>query len=403
MDEAGGGNVRRRLKSPVRRTRGLYGAGSVVRKGNRWQGRFSVDGKPQKVSLGVRREVDPTGLTEAQARKKLREHQASFKLPEPQGSRPFSEVAEAHISRQRLRGKINDLTESQYRNHLRNILKPEFGAMTIAQPKHKDVERFQDKLLRKYQPESVRLYMSILSGVFSYALREGMRDDHPCSSVERPKKGKPKEPRVLYSAELQKVIAEIPDDEMGEVERRLYPFQTKEGLREAESTKRLRWRHLDFKGRNVNVYEGKGGKNRVVPLAADMKAMLEEWREITIWDKDGDLVFAHPATGNAMSASTVLTRFQAAVLRADVGEFRYGVHRMGRVWEKWPKTTFHDLRHTFGTSLAMAGVPLPKIQKWMGHSSIETTMIYINFVPSEEEADVLDRALGNPVASAPLA
>lgn len=51
--------------------------------------------------------------------------------------------------------------------------------------------------------------------------------------------------RVLFSAELDEVIAKIPDDDLGEVERRLYSFSAKEGLRQAESTKRLRWRHLD--------------------------------------------------------------------------------------------------------------------------------------------------------------
>jgi integrase len=53
-----------------------------------------------------------------------------------------------------------------------------------------------------------------------------------------------------------------------------------------------------------------------------------------------------------------------AVLKVGVGEFRHNVKHEGKVWEEWPLTTFHDLRHSFGTSLAMAGVPLPKIQKW---------------------------------------
>jgi integrase len=382
--------------------RSLYGAGSVVRKGNRWQGRFSVDGVPQKVSLGVRREVDPKGLTEAQARKKLREHQASFKLPNPQASTPFPDVANAHITRQRLRDKITELTESQYRNHLHNIFEPEFKDKGIGDPKQKDIESFQDKLLRKYQPETVRLYMSILSGIFRYAVKEEMRDENPCVGVERPKKGKGKELRVLYSAELKLVIEQIPGDGLGDVERRLYPFSAKTGLRQSESAKKLRWRHIDFVGRNINVYDGKGGKNRVVPLARDVAEMLSVWRTISPWSGDNHLVFAHPATGKPISASTILKRFQMAVLRVGVGEFRYTVSREGKVWEKWPLTTFHDLRHSFGTSLAMAGVPLPKIQKWLGHSRIETTMIYINFVPSEDEADVLDRALGSAVASVPL-
>lgn len=39
---------------------------------------------------------------------------------------------------------------------------------------------------------------------------------------------------------------------------------------------------------------------------------------------------------------------------------------------------FHDLRHTFGTRLADAGVDVVKIKELMGHASIVTTMRYIH-------------------------
>lgn len=38
--------------------------------------------------------------------------------------------------------------------------------------------------------------------------------------------------------------------------------------------------------------------------------------------------------------------------------------------------TFHSLRHTFGTQMASAGVPLVAIKQWLGHADIATTMIY---------------------------
>jgi integrase len=43
-----------------------------------------------------------------------------------------------------------------------------------------------------------------------------------------------------------------------------------------------------------------------------------------------------------------------------------------------PNFTFHDLRHTFGTRLADAGVDVVKIKELMGHASIVTTMRYIH-------------------------
>ncbi len=44
------------------------------------------------------------------------------------------------------------------------------------------------------------------------------------------------------------------------------------------------------------------------------------------------------------------------------------------------------LRHAFGVGGTMAGVPLNLIQRWMGHSRIETTAIYANAVGDEERA-----------------
>ena len=44
---------------------------------------------------------------------------------------------------------------------------------------------------------------------------------------------------------------------------------------------------------------------------------------------------------------------------------------------------FHDLRHTFGTRMAAAGVPMRTLQEWMGHRSVTTTQIYADYSPSE--------------------
>jgi integrase len=54
---------------------------------------------------------------------------------------------------------------------------------------------------------------------------------------------------------------------------------------------------------------------------------------------------------------------------------------------------FHDLRHTFGTRMAGAGVPLRTLQEWMGHRDFKTTLIYADYQPSAHEAELVQRAL----------
>lgn len=62
--------------------------------------------------------------------------------------------------------------------------------------------------------------------------------------------------------------------------------------------------------------------------------------------------------------------------------------------------TFHGLRHTFGSRLAEAGIPLGKIREWMGHSKIETTEIYVHFARSTEDAQKITNAFATGSASA---
>lgn len=57
---------------------------------------------------------------------------------------------------------------------------------------------------------------------------------------------------------------------------------------------------------------------------------------------------------------------------------------------------FHDLRHTFGTRMAGAGVPLRTLQEWMSHRDFKTTLIYADYQPSAHEAEFVERALGTP-------
>ena len=73
-------------------------------------------------------------------------------------------------------------------------------------------------------------------------------------------------------------------------------------------------------------------------------------------------------TGDVLGHSALARRYKLALRIAKVRDVR-----------------FHDLRHTFGTQMAAAGVPIRTLQEWMGHASVHTTMIYADYSPSEHE------------------
>jgi integrase len=118
--------------------------------------------------------------------------------------------------------------------------------------------------------------------------------------------------------------------------------------------------------------------SRSIPLADRVAAELDAQHRESRWAGDDDLVFAHPQLGTPLERSRLLKRFKAAARQAGIREVR-----------------FHDLRHTFGTRMAAAGVPMRTLQEWMGHRDFKTTLIYADYMPAAHEADLVDRAFGD--------
>jgi integrase len=51
-----------------------------------------------------------------------------------------------------------------------------------------------------------------------------------------------------------------------------------------------------------------------------------------------------------------------------------------------PQARFHDLRHTFGTVCAREGCDVVSIMRWLGHTDLKTTEIYMHYAPKTEQA-----------------
>jgi integrase len=117
-----------------------------------------------------------------------------------------------------------------------------------------------------------------------------------------------------------------------------------------------------------------------VPLADTLGGELDRLHQRTEYDADSDLVFGHPHTGRPMERSRLLKRYKAALRRVRVREVR-----------------FHDLRHTFGTRMAAAGVPMRTLQEWMGHRDFKTTLIYSDYQPGANEALLVNAAFETSV------
>ena len=124
----------------------------------------------------------------------------------------------------------------------------------------------------------------------------------------------------------------------------------------------------------VHVHRGKGAKDRYVPLPSSTLKMLREY-----WVTHRHPVWLFPATGRdhqqAASADGPMERSSVQ------GALRRVVRELG--FRK--AISIHTLRHSYATHLLEAGVNLRLIQQYLGHSSLQTTMVYLHLTTVSQE------------------
>jgi integrase/recombinase XerD len=135
----------------------------------------------------------------------------------------------------------------------------------------------------------------------------------------------------------------------------------------------------------VHVHRGKGSKDRYVPLPPRTLTVL---RQYWVTHRHPDWLF--PATGrdHAQAASATEPMARASVH----GAIKKVVKELG--FRK--RVTIHTLRHSYATHLLEAGVNLRLIQQYLGHSSLNTTMVYLHLTTASQEQAVsrIERLMG---------
>jgi site-specific recombinase XerD len=135
----------------------------------------------------------------------------------------------------------------------------------------------------------------------------------------------------------------------------------------------------------IHVHKGKGAKDRFVPLSQDALLLL---RRYWVTHKNKRLIF--PALGqNTQKAAVSKTHMSiGSVQRA----FRLAKAAAGITKRH---VTIHTLRHSYATHLLEAGTNPRLIQRYMGHSNLETTMGYFQFTNkgAEDAYKIIDNTM----------
>jgi integrase/recombinase XerD len=130
---------------------------------------------------------------------------------------------------------------------------------------------------------------------------------------------------------------------------------------------------VDSKRMMVHVHRGKGAKDRYIPLPqSTLKLLRRHW--ITHRHKR----FLFPADGRAHKGMSTATTPTSPTAIQDA------MKKITRQIDFGKKVSTHTLRHSYATHLLEAGASLKVIQKYMGHSSLQTTMIYLHLTEIAE-------------------
>lgn len=121
------------------------------------------------------------------------------------------------------------------------------------------------------------------------------------------------------------------------------------------------------------VRNGKGGKDRLIPLHKKVTELLDSYLDERLPLKNDALIIGEQGRRLCNKSFVYLLNMY---LRLS------GLKKKGY--------SAHTFRHSFATHLIEAGVDIFKVQKLLGHSSLDTTKIYINF-NSSQMAKAVDR------------
>jgi integrase len=366
-----------------------YGSGSLFSYRGSWYGKWRLGERQVKRKVGPKRKPGTReGLTRSQAERELRRLMREVK-PTPQERLTLREVGDAYVAHLRDYLKRKPSTVQDYGIILGKAEKglPRKGIDALDAD---DVSGYVAAMQAEgLSPKTINNRLNFLHGLFNFAIRRGWAHANPVAAVERPRAGDTDpDIRFLDRDEIEALLAAVPGDQLGGIERPLYVTATMCGLRQGELLA-LRWLDVDWKARVIrvrrNYTRGRFGKpksrrsTRSVPMPRRVAAELRRLHNRSDYTGDTGLVFCHPDTGSPYDASKMRKRFKNAVADAGIRPIR-----------------FHDLRHTFGTRMAGAGAPLRFIQEWMGHRDYKTTEIYADFAPDpSQEAGWAEAAFGD--------
>ena len=232
-----------------------------------------------------------------------------------------------------------------------------------------------------WAPNSYITYHQSLVVFFRWCVAQGYLQANPTDGIEMPKVARTLPPKLTQQEALRLL-------EVAQSYPYVHPFQRTRnhaiiatfifaGLRKRELL-RLRTDDLDVPNATIFVRQGKGSKDRIVPLSATLSIILRRYAD------------------HRLRLHRTCPEFFTA-LAQDRGFSETGLKRLIGLLQRESGIHFgaHKLRHTFATLMLEGGCDIFSLSKLMGHSDIKTTTIYLAASPAFLRSQILKHPLSN--------
>jgi integrase len=264
------------------------------------------------------------------------------------------------------------------RRMLRDLILPKLGKRKVEDVTRSEISRLHASLQKT--PYQANRVLALLSKMFSLAERWGVRPDHsnPCRHVQKFRERK--RTRFLSGEELARLGAELAASEGRGLALPVAAFRllVLTGCRRGEILA-LRWSEVDLERGCLQLTDSKTGP-KVVPLGAAAVALL------AALPRDGGNPYVLPGEKPGTHLTDIGKAWQRLRRRAGLRDVR-----------------LHDLRHSFASVGAAAGLGLPILGAILGHQQPSTTARYAHLAddPLRAAADRISAEIAAALGGQP--
>ncbi len=343
-----------------------------------WYARFRIDGKLVKKSFGSDRAAAIEYVEKARTLRRSGEgHIPKSARGVPKTAKELESTAQnssvliAELCDDLLRhiqSKPNVYKDQRNPPYRIGMIKKVFGDRPATSIRPYEIADWLDSLGRA--PATVNRYKVTLSSIYRYGKQRDKVQVNPAREVAQQKLNngiirylKPDEEKRLRAVLQKAVDACGPQNEQRRkrLQHRIYELDVAlgTGMRKGEQYG-LRWSDIDFDGRVITLRDTKNGSSRTVPMIDDVVSAFRQLKKLSLERKDRAIDRPNAAPDDVVFGIGDNKKWWEAALKdAKIKAFRW-----------------HDLRHTFCSRLAQAGVSLKVIQEAAGHKTIQMSARY---------------------------